>query len=83
MSNDIISAYTIPFFERELMLYEVLGMLDFIIFFKILAEVQENQFFFLTYLKALVVKISVLHDFGFGKVSQIHETYLMELQLFC
>ena len=33
-------------------------------------------------LKALVVKNSVLHDFGFGKVSQIHETFLMELQLF-
>ena len=25
-------------------------------------------------LKALVVKNSVLHDFGFGKVSRIHET---------
>ena len=35
------------------------------------------------YLKALVVKNSVLHDFGFEKVSRIHETYLMELQLFC
>ena len=34
------------------------------------------------YLKALLVKNSVLHDFGFGKVSQIHETFLMELQLF-
>ena len=34
-------------------------------------------------LKALVVKKSVLHDFGLGKVSQIHETYLLELQLFC
>ena len=33
-------------------------------------------------LKALVVMNSVLHDFGFGKVSQIHETFLMELQLF-
>ena len=33
-------------------------------------------------LKALVVKNSVLHNFGFGKVSQIHETFLMELQLF-
>ena len=33
-------------------------------------------------LKALVVKNSVLHDFGFGKVSWIHETFLMELQLF-
>ena len=33
-------------------------------------------------LKALVVKNSVLHDFGFGKVSQIHEIFLMELQLF-
>ena len=33
-------------------------------------------------LKALVVKNSVLHDFGFGKVSRIHETFLMELQLF-
>ena len=33
-------------------------------------------------LKALVVKNSVLHDFGFEKVSQIHETFLMELQLF-
>ena len=33
-------------------------------------------------LKALVVKNSVLHDFGFGKVSQIHKTFLMELQLF-
>ena len=30
-------------------------------------------------LKALVVKNSVLHDFGFGKVSRIHETFLMEL----
>ena len=35
-----------------------------------------------TTLKALVVKNSVLHDFGFGKVSQIHETFLMELKLF-
>ena len=35
-----------------------------------------------THLKALVVKNSVLHDFGFGKVSQIHKTFLMELQLF-
>ena len=34
------------------------------------------------YLKALVVKNSVLRDFGFGKVSQIHKTFLMELQLF-
>ena len=34
------------------------------------------------FLKALVVKNSVLHDFGFGKVSRIHETFLMELQLF-
>ena len=34
------------------------------------------------HLKALVVKNSVLHDFGFGKVSQIHKTFLMELQLF-
>ena len=33
-------------------------------------------------LKALVVKNSALHDFGFGKVSRIHETFLMELQLF-
>ena len=33
-------------------------------------------------LKALVVKNSALHDFGFGKVSQIHEIFLMELQLF-
>ena len=33
-------------------------------------------------LKALVVKNSVLHDFGFGKVSRIHKTFLMELQLF-
>ena len=33
-------------------------------------------------LKVLVVKNSVLHDFGFGKVSRIHETFLMELQLF-
>ena len=33
-------------------------------------------------LKALVVKNSVLHDFSFGKVSRIHETFLMELQLF-
>ena len=33
-------------------------------------------------LKALVVKNSVLYDFGFGKGSQIHETFLMELQLF-
>ena len=33
-------------------------------------------------LKALVVKNSVLHDFGFGKVSRIHETFLIELQLF-
>ena len=33
-------------------------------------------------IKALVVKNSVLHDFSFGKVSQIHETFLMELQLF-
>ena len=33
-------------------------------------------------LKALVVKNSVFHDFGLGKVSQIHETFLMELQLF-
>ena len=32
--------------------------------------------------KALMVKNSVLHDFGFGKVSRIHETFLMELQLF-
>ena len=32
--------------------------------------------------KALVVKNIVLHDFGFEKVSQIHETFLMELQLF-
>ena len=29
-----------------------------------------------------MVKNSVLHDFGFGKVSRIHETFLMELQLF-
>ena len=29
-----------------------------------------------------MVKNSVLHDFGFGKVSQIHETFLIELQLF-
>jgi len=36
----------------------------------------------LSYLKALVVKNSVLHDFSFGKVSRIHETFLMELQLF-
>ena len=35
-----------------------------------------------TTLKALVVKNSVLHDFGFWKVSWIHETFLMELQLF-
>ena len=34
------------------------------------------------YLKALVVKNSVLHDFGFEKVSRIHKTFLMELQLF-
>ena len=34
------------------------------------------------YLKALVVKKSVLHDFGFRKVSRIPETFLMELQLF-
>ena len=34
------------------------------------------------FVKALVVKNSVLHNFGFGKVSQIHETFLMELQLF-
>ena len=34
-------------------------------------------------LKALVVKNSVLHDFGFRKVSQIHETYLLDQQLFC
>ena len=53
MSNDIISAYTVPFFERELILYEVLGMLDLIIFFKILAEVEENRFFFSTYLISL------------------------------
>ena len=33
-------------------------------------------------LKALVVKNSVLHNFGFGKVSRIHKTFLMELQLF-
>ena len=33
-------------------------------------------------LKALVVKNSILHDFGSGKVSRIHETFLMELQLF-
>ena len=33
-------------------------------------------------LKVLVVKNSVLHDFGFEKVSRIHETFLMELQLF-
>ena len=39
-----------------------------------------QKFFF--YLKALVVKNSVLHNFGFGKVSRIHETFLMELQLF-
>ena len=32
--------------------------------------------------KALVVKNSVLRDFGFGKVSRIHETFMMELQLF-
>ena len=32
-----------------------------------------------TGLKALVVKNSVLHNFGFGKVSRIHETFLMEL----
>ena len=32
--------------------------------------------------KALVVKNSVLLDFGFGKVSQTHETFLMELLLF-
>ena len=37
---------------------------------------------FIQSLKALVVKNSVLHDFGFGKVSRIHETFLMELQLF-
>ena len=45
----------------------------------------KNAFFsciFILLLKALVVKNSVLHDFGFGKVSQIHETFLMELQLF-
>ena len=35
-----------------------------------------------TLLKALVVKNSVLHNFGFGKVSRNHETFLMELQLF-
>ena len=34
------------------------------------------------HLKALVVKNNVLHNFGFGKVSQIHKTFLMELQLF-
>ena len=34
------------------------------------------------WLKALLVKNNVLHDFGFGKVSQIHKTFLMELQLF-
>ena len=34
------------------------------------------------HLKALLVKNSVLHDFGFGKVSRVHETFLMELQLF-
>ena len=33
-------------------------------------------------LKALVEKKSVLHDFGFRKVSRIPETFLMELQLF-
>ena len=44
---------------------------------------QVTQLLFNLLLKALVVKNSVLHDFGFGKVSQIHETYLMELQLFC
>ena len=37
---------------------------------------------FLLILKALVVKNSVLRDFGFGKVSHIHKTFLMELQLF-
>ena len=36
----------------------------------------------LVLVKALVVKNSALHDFGFGKVSQIHKTFLMELQLF-
>ena len=34
------------------------------------------------FLKALVVKNSVLRDFGFGKVSHIHKTFLMVLQLF-
>ena len=35
------------------------------------------------WLKCLDSEISVLHDFSFIKVSWIHKTYLMELQLFC
>ena len=41
-----------------------------------------KKYLVLALLKALVVKNSVLHNFSFGKVSQIHETFLMELQLF-
>ena len=41
---------------------------------------KEIQIILRLFLKALVVKNSVLHNFGFGKV--IHETFLMELQLF-
>ena len=42
----------------------------------------QNTLLLLYIVKALVVKNSVLHNFGFEKVSQIHETFLMELQLF-
>ena len=52
------------------------------IFQVILVELFSPEIRNIVLLKALVVKNSVLHDFGFGKVSQIHKTFLMELQLF-
>ena len=78
MSNDIISAYTVPFFERELILYEVLGMLDLIIFFKILAEVEENRFFFSTYLISLApLKCGACgHWLFFYKICQYSSRYI-------